>query len=764
MIHMKITFYKNLKDALETLKENEYLYSHSWLNTLKIRYKNKKRSNEYEPVSVVRSSPFKYGRYEHFIFRKDVIEDLVRGTISAVENNSDVFKSPLRESITLGLKEFYSRMEDKDFVCVGNAELRYPRGYAIGKSKNLNEPILMSMREEEWKKSFMNLGTIKKIVEKGITERIMKMKGIKNGGDYYVWSEYDWADIIIVADKELVDGKGRALARFWESDRVLGVDKIVNTLLSDWELESESELKSLLKDNIEKFGQEYAKKNFSKMVLGGICLYLSDLPRPKEMEVVMVPINITSENKKGDKEVEFLVLAKLKIGDRIFSWMPVSVNYDAYKSGSSDAIQRSGTKNLIRLVNQEEMPVEMSKNKGKAIFINTALTEQVFLFPLRKQNSETEIVVDKIRYTAEMEDSKFVKVSLEDEEDLSVKEYKEIEKTKIVNEKMVIEVKLGGEMKNLGCKEIVYEPMKKQIEDLAKNLYEQEIEEKDPETRNGIRLANIVLKRLLRAMGEEKISKRRCIPTGRDIYRDDYNTYQHSIYPEAALEGEGPLTKAVKDFPVPEIVKRAKKTIELLEVEREKKSCFKVDGLEKKIDVIEDIEEILKEPLILYVKSLSGALSRMLENHISNVKGVLGELEEINRLSVALSGAVASAIGKFPNPNDTAKINEMTKEIYKLLFRSIVGGEVESYDYGENFGWRRKSDTLLKWRALIRDMVGIRLIVNVIETINVEVREERVTVRRWVTTSTRKDYGEDLWAVYLDSGYSGKLIEMTVVR
>jgi hypothetical protein len=31
-------------------------------------------------------------------------------------------------------------------------------------------------------------------------------------------------------------------------------------------------------------------------------------------------------------------------------------------------------------------------------------------------------------------------------------------------------------------------------------------------------------------------------------------------------------------------------------------------------------------------------------------------------------------------------------------------------------------------------------------------------------TSTRKDYGEDLWAVYLDSGYKGKLVEMTAVR
>jgi len=749
MINMRITLYSSLKEALETLKENEYLYSHSWLNTLKIRYRHKKRSNEYEPVSIIRSSPFKYGRYEHFIFRKDVIEDLIRGTISAVENNNNVFKPPLRESITLGLKEFYSKIEDKDFVCVGNAELRYPRGYAIGKS----EPILISMREEEWKKSFMNLGTIKEI-EKVITERIVKMKGIKSGGDYYGWGEYDWVDIIIVADKELVDGKGRALARFWKSDRVLGVDKIVNTLLSDWELESESELKSLLQDNIEKFGQEYAKKNFSKMVLGGVCLYLSDLPRPEEMEVVMVPINITSENKKGDKEVEFLVLAKLKIGDRIFSWMPVSVNYDAYKS--VDAVQH-GTRKSMRVVDREKMPVELSKEKGKGILINTELREEVFLS--KNQYSIKNIVVEKIKYKAETEDFKFVRVGLENVETLSVKEYREIEGRKIVNEEMVVEMITEGEMKELGCQEKVDEPMKKQVKDLENELQEQEIKERDSEKRNCIRLAGIALKRLLKAVEEEKISKRECMLVGRGIYQ---NTYQHKIYPDKVLEGERSFIEAVKNFPDPEIAKRAKKVVELLETEKNKKLCFKYEGLEKKIEVIEGIEEILKELFVLYIKILSGTLSRMLENQISKVQGVLGELKEINGLSVVLSGIVVSAIGKFPD--NTAKINEMTKEIYKLLFRSMTGGEVGYHDYGENLSWKRESDTLLEWRALIRDMVGIRIRVNITETINVEVYEKMVSVKRWLTTSTRKDYGEDLWTVYLDSGYNGKLVEMTVVR
>jgi len=770
MINMKITFYPNLMDALETLGENEYFYTHSWFK-LKIRYKYKKKSKDYEPVSINSSQkPFSYERYEHFLFRKKVVEELIENLISTAENNSEVFKDPLKESITFGLKELYTKIKDKDFICVRSAELLYPRVYVVGRSENINEPILMSMKEEEWKEHFLGFGNIRERFEEEITEKIMKTKGIKPGMNYHGWGEYRWIDVLSVVDKELVNGKGRALARFWEDDRVLGVDKLVNNLLSDWESESVSELKSLLQDNIEKFGPEYAKENLSKMVLGGISLYLSGLLKPEETDAVLIPIKITNENEKGDKEVMFLILARMKIGDRIFSWIPVNINYDAYKA--ADAIKR-GTRKLMRVVDREKIPVEIAKNKEKAILINTALKEEVIISSLgyiKTNTTLTNITVDKIKYKVETEDLKSVRVDIEDIEDLSIKEYREIEGKNIVDEEMVVEMILGGVMKELGCsEEIVDKPMKKKIENLSNELQEKEIKEEDPEKKSGIRLTKTALKRFLNAIEEGRIRKRECLLVGRSAYQ---NTYRHKIYPDLVLEGEESLIEAIKDFPDPEIAKRAKRNIDILEMDKNKNLCFKSGGLEKKIQAIEGIEEILKEPSILYIKSLSKTLSKMLENRISNVMGVLGELEEINNLSIALSGVVAPAIGKFPS--NTEKIEEMAKEVYKLMFKSMVGGEVEHYDYGEDFGWRKENDTLLKWRALIRDMVGIKIRVNISETINVEYYgkkeredEEKITeimVKRWTTTSTRKDYGEDLWAVYLDSGYKDKLIEMTVAR
>jgi hypothetical protein len=773
MVHMRITFYPNLKDALETLKENEYLYTHSWLNTLKIRYKYNKKSGEYEPVSVIKKPQklFKYERYEHFIFRKEVVEDLVEGLISAVENNSDVFKPPLKEAITLGLKEFYTKTKDKNFICVGSAEPLYPRGYIAQKLDNLNEPILMSMKDEEWKKGFLSISTVGEKVEEEITKRIMKIEGVNPERDYHNWGEYRLIDVLNLVDKQLFNGKGRVLAKFWENDGVLGVNKLANTLLSEWESESVSELKSMIQDNIEKFGLDYAKKNLSNMVLGGICLYLSGIPRPKKAEIVLIPIKIADESEKGDKEIEFLVLTRMKILSKVFSWMPVEVDYDDSKFRSSEAIKR-GTRKLISLVDREKMPVELSKEKGKAILINTNLTEEVMVFIVpRNQNNKGGSPVEKVRHKSEMRDYKFVRVGIEDGETLSVEDYKEIKGTKIVNEEMAVELKLEGKEKELGCsKETVDMIIKKEVDNLTKELNEQKRKEKDPENKSSIRLAEIAVKRLLRTLEEGKIGKRECMIVGRDTYQNQ-NIYQHKIYPKVVLDGEELLIKATKEFPAPEVAKRAKKMIESLEVEKEKKLCFKAGNLEKKIDVVEGIDEMLKETFILYIKSISGTLSKMLENSKFNIEfnieRVSGKLKEINKLSIKLSGIVASAIGRLPNDNE--KINEMTKEIYKLLFRLMAGGEVEYYDYGEIFGWKGKSDTLLEWKALVKEMVGARIRVNMFETVRVDLiyREEgraTVKVKRWMTTSTRKDYGEELWSVYLDSGYRGKLIEMTVVR
>jgi hypothetical protein len=746
MVHMRITFYPNLKDALETLKENEYLYTHSWL-PVRIKYKHRKRSNDYEPVSI-KGFRNVLSRYNHILFRKEVIENLIKGLISAVENNSEVFKEPLKEAITIGLKEL--NIDDKKFVCVGNVEYYYPKDH-VNNTDELNEPILMSMRKEKWKENFLSLGNLREKFEEELSERIMKMKGIKPGYNYQGWGQYRWISVLSVADKKIIYEKGRALAKFWEKEGVLGIESLLS------ELGSVLELKPLLQEKAEKLGQPYAKENLSKILLGTISLYLPNLPKPEEIEAALVPFNVEDKNEKGDKEVEFLVLLKLKIGDVASFWRPVSINYDSLGLVNSSGAIKEGTKRQIKLVDREKMPVELSKEE-KANFIITDLTEEV---EIRKQDNEGS--VKDIIYETKAKNFKIVRVGIE-EAGVSVKEYKEIEKTKTSGEKIIVKLLLPkGETE---CLENSEESIRKDIGGLANELKTIEVKEKDQEKRNGLKMARIVSERLIEMLEKrENIEKRECRVIDKST---DKNIVSYKLYSSKEFEIGESLIEAAKGFPTSGVEKRAKKMIELMKSERDKKLCFKIDGLEKKIDVVNVTEEMLKEPHIFYIKTISGTISEMLKRRISEIKGILGELEDINNLSIALSGVVASAIGRLPH--DTNKINEMTKEVYKILLRSMVGGELWYYDggYGYSEGWKREEgETLFRWKMLIRDMVGIRIKVMVTETTEVELSGEEggaVEVKRKVTTSTTANYGEDLWAVYLDSGYKGKLVEMTVVR
>jgi hypothetical protein len=742
MINMKISIYPNLMDALETLREDEYFYSHSWL-PVRIRYKHKKKSNDYEPVSI-KGLRNVLSRYEHILFRKEVIENLTKGLISAVENNSEVFKEPLKEAITLGLKEL--NMEDKKFVCVGNVEYYYPKDH-VNNTDKLNEPILMSMRKEKWRENFLSLGNLREKLEEELSNRIMKIKGVKPGYNYQGWGQYRWISVLGVVDKELVYEKGRALAKFWEKDGILGIESLLS------ELGSVSDLKPLLQEKAEKLGLSYAKENLSKILLGKISLYLSDLPKPEEIEAALVPFNMEDKNEKGDKEVEFLVLVRLKIGDVASFWAPVSINYDNFGLVNSSEAIKEGTKRRIRVVDKEGMPVDLSK-KEKATFIITDLTEKVEI-----RNQDNESSVKDIIYETKAENFKIVRVGIE-EAGVSVKEYKETGKTKTSGEKIIVRLILhkgetGGETV---CLENAEESIRKEIGGLAEKLKRREVKEKDQENRNGLRMARIVAERLIEMLEKkENTDKIECRVTGKSIDKDTKDIVSYKLYPSKEFERGELLIEAAKGFPTPEVEKGAKKMIELVKSEKDKKLCFKVDKLEKKVDVVNVTDEILKEPHILYIKFLSGTLSKMLKRHISKIKGVLGKLEEINNLSVALSGIVTSAIGRIPYYTD--KINEMTKEVYKILFKSMVGGEIWYYQgYGDNEGWKREGETLFRWKMLIRDMVGIRVKVKITETTEVVLSGEEagaVEVKRRVTTSTTANYGEDLWAVYLDSGYSG---------
>ncbi len=792
------SFYPNLQYALKDLGEDECLHIR-FRFILEIVYKYNKKSNKYRPTRV--ENPIIYPKYDYFIFRKEVIENFIETLTSATENNKGLFQDPLREAISLGLKEL--DIKDKEFICVRSnspTDITPPMigviysDHLLNKSDDeINKPILMSLKEEEWKELFLE--GLRSLKGKVLEELEI---GVGRVLEYIIYGDHDihrWVDIIVVSNKELEKGKGekgRALAKFWENERVLGVDKIVNGhFLSNWDSKSKSELKSLLEDNTKKLG--LGPNKFTKILLSGISLQLSGFPDPEKMEVILVPLEIKDDEdwNSGEKKVRFLVLRKLKIGDIVFSWRPISVDYD-HNTNSLELDSGNGRHEemeQVKVVDREKIPVELSKEKGKAILIDTKLTESITVLNRAVYRFERE--TEKVEYNTNMKDSKYVRVSLEDLENPLVEEYEEIEKTKVLNEEMIIKTRLEGEVKRVnkkrdpGCNEEAYRHIRHDLKSLEKKLYEHERENKNIEERNGNRVAKIVLKRLIELLdNEKKIERIECTlenTHGDGVYGAVTNYYQHKIYPNRSFEDYESFIEATKDLSTPEIARRAKKAIELLEIEKERKLCFKVDGVKKKIDTHEEMEEILKDPSILYIKNLSGTLSKMLENHRirRNLKKVPKELEGINKLSVALSGIVASAIGRFPNDrrftNDN-EINDITEYIYELLFKSMTGGEFE-YEYDDIrdkfVGWRKIKDTPLVWKTLIRDMVGLRITVRMTEKTEITVIDNLLAGPNIVVNVKRKmnmirgregtKWVEGPWAVYLDSGHEGKLIEITTI-
>jgi len=183
---MNITFYPSLTQALNSLKDNECLYSkYSWV--LRIRYGKKLLG--YEPKSIVKEEEEDDGEfgeglpknteYIHTLFRKKALEDVAEDLNSIIEKNGELFKPPLREAITLGLKEI--NRNDKEFIYMGYIPSSEYRDREVLIDKNIElikEPILKAMEEEPWRKSFLDFRNIrekvKKEIEKLIGKRIYK--------------------------------------------------------------------------------------------------------------------------------------------------------------------------------------------------------------------------------------------------------------------------------------------------------------------------------------------------------------------------------------------------------------------------------------------------------------------------------------------------------------------------------------------------------------------------------------------------------------
>jgi len=233
----------------------------------------------------------------------------------------------------------------------------------------------------------------------------------------------------------------------------------------------------------------------------------------------------------------------------------------------------------------------------------------------------------------------------------------------------------------------------------------------------------------------------------------------------------------------PEIVKKAKKEVEILEILSER-LCIIIEGSKKEINMFKDMakheeaenaEEKIEEMKRLgketyYVKTLSDQLLKFsnkviedLWSYNKDLTDLRKEIREADELSIKLSNMIASAID-LPEykiePLSDKEVNEkiakeVTKRIYKTLLYSFINGPY------------------LDWRVLLRSLLEIEIYTSFDEKIIIQLPtvNERFgyklgsELKRLILEpgSTKVEGVNIDWpAIYIDSGLDEKLVRIKV--
>ena len=766
---MNITFYPSLTQALDSLKDNECLYSnYSWV--LRIRYS--KKLVGYEPKSIVREkdessegSP-KNIKYIYLLFRKRALEEVIIEDLnSIVEKNEELFKPPLIEAITLGLKEIKRR--DKKFICiVEGPPSKYEEDIDLAE-----EPIAKAMEEEHLRKSFLDFGSMREKVEREI-EKII-------GESYH--KKY-WE--IRIVNKEMRSGVGRVLGKFWEKEDLLGLDTSLG-------------LGELAEEIIEKFGEDHLKSVFPEVLLEIKFSLEESEERP---EIILVPFREEATGQGGKREtgkiVDFLVLKKLKISEgKWISWVPIKLEYtkpgDGFSEGPPRAvIKTSNFRGYLRVERKQE---DTSTEKGKNfINIRSSSFRQIEVISdycaKDKKLGKRDLAIEKITYTGKVYETRRVEVDI-DEKKLNVGIKKFSKKIREVGqEKMWIYAYLGKELtknKKPGCRgEHVIELIKKEIEKVITRAENYEKEEKDKDIKRGIRLSRIIAKKTLEILESGEKAKIDCGTWG--------NGHRYEISP--IMDKEYKTIANKKEFIEiinssafgPSIVKKAKKEAEILEILSDS-LCITIEGLKKEISMFKDmmnygektenIEEKIEEMKLLgkeayYVKVVSDQLLKFSKESIDDswkypkdLTNLRKEIREADELSIKLSNIIASAIElpeylehKLSREEEVNKkiAEEIVKrKIYRDLIISLIDGPY------------------LNWRAILKSLAGLEIHVDFGEKITIRlptINEKcgykvKSDLKRLILKpgSTNVEDVSVYWPVmYLDSGLDGKLVRIKV--
>jgi hypothetical protein len=869
---MNITFYPSLGQSLNRLKKGEVLYTNSWfiLNPIRILYKENNWKEFYgdkfqyipsviyeEKLTVSnklklegKKKPDSKGLdqerglyfiesgkkekivkdikdlYKYYFFRKEEIEELIEDLISSSEKNKGVFKEPLRKAITLGLGEVKEAIKSKDFIAVGVMP-----GHAFGKARglgaldhvmeHLRNPVIESLENEGWKKEFSEtfgefLKTtyyhLEREVKEIIIEKINYVNEIekKGYGLYRREKAYFWHNVIEVVDRGLGPGGGRITADVWEKGGVLGL-----------EFGEIGKLEDLIHEDKKKTGK--SAEEVSPEVLGSISLYLPTMPKPEKAEVVLVPSGIRNKNKNGDKEIDLLVLVKLEVKDKEFSWSHL---YTQETKGSISI--RVTPQHSIKIISKEEVPKNLMSGKGK-ILVKPRYSESIEILNMHvslKRGVETglksmkkQALLKRVHYLAETDGlNKSIVVNVDDKslQSILIKDYDEIKDGKSIGEKITIETflrknitpNMEKEKEVKGCLggDEVDKIIKEELEQLAIEIKEYAETETRKEEKTALESASLVAKRTSEVFERGNISLSKC----EEAYKSE--SYRYTIYTKP-VKGYRPI---IEDKELVETLKKCCNTMTIRKYEilfnlydsKVEELCFDSNGVKAKVKVGE-MDKIIGDggkKEVVYLKNLSKELSNMFSNYVNEIisrkphpgydlgrEGVEylakipdteSEVKEINELSLLLSGAIASSMlipwEKFPlmGGKREEEMIKMVGKLYKAILIVLTGGGYEYVDKREKEPWSNKEEifwirkrgtrSMLNEKELLREMIGATIRVKVSEKIEVFISgyggKGRYRLKRAGFKTTYDielpKYEEKSVTFYLKAGRDDKVVKM----
>jgi hypothetical protein len=755
---MKVEFYPTLDKAVKSLKKGECFYTDSrfLLDPVRILYKREARSvykatgldhgeitwdiggDKIVVSSHIEKSGEKYvyptllkgkelvrlwdveNLYKLLILKTEELEKLIEGLDSLVEKNRGVFKKPLRDVMSLGLKRINTK--NKDLVLI---EYLSGQSKQTGISDFFRKQIMKSTRDEEWKKKISSYSLY--LGNRAERELYKTLSNLTRG----VETDIYWEEALVVVDRAPGGGTVEVISEFWENNGILGI-----------EIEGVQKLMQDLQDHLNKHGKWSLEKSFPNL-LGKIDILTSNPTKRENAEFALVPLY--AEEKGGVLRVDYLALVKLVIKDKEFSWLSVKPIYI-----EGEVEMKTSDENTVRILSKDEVPegvlTEDKERKSKTVLVKASFLKKIEISP------HTPISVQEIEYNAILKG--FTRAISIGESPEMVEELKEIEEGRTTSEvirtilflkgKLNPRIRTSRDLEEGEClgKE-VDEQIAREMRMIAAEIEKYEEKEKDNERKGALKAAKFVAERISEVFEKGKIVKSRC-----HKIRSDKSSYQYEAYPTYSKEGEiisaeghRPIVEEkefsdiIREYLSPEM-KEAEKAARILKSEKGLKVCFS-SGEEKVIIRIDDLEEISKngkEKIILRNASRNVVREFLKNNYSGKIVKEDGEslvneeIKETDELALKLSGIIVSSViypWKNLVPIGSSINNKVMEHIYKGVFKTITGGSYINRDYTNREGqrkvaWLKTTEPMINGKALLQNAIGALIEVDIIEKISLK--------------------------------------------